>query len=266
MFEYLIIIEPLGLLYGSSGRFLSPENLVGRSGTQFPPTTATLSGLFAAHYGDRSPQLENLCLGGPFWAKNDKPQNFYVPTPFNCLVAPVPLSIMVKVGAIEYEIKHQLFWKDNQWQAWSVLDKKWEKSPVGKFASETWVSITDWKTLQGKIDNEKPQFFSSPWEFLPHLHPRLQADQRRVATEAKRNQGSLFLENSVQLDPETCLIYLSNEEIPDGWYRFGGEGHMVDLRCKSLSDSGKYWLSQPLKSTFALITPAVWGSVGSHIK
>jgi hypothetical protein len=50
-FTHLIIIEPLGLLYGSAGRFLSPENLVGRSGTNFPPSAATLSGLFAASKG-----------------------------------------------------------------------------------------------------------------------------------------------------------------------------------------------------------------------
>jgi hypothetical protein len=36
MFQHLIALEPLGLLYGSAGRFLSPDNLVGRSGTQFP--------------------------------------------------------------------------------------------------------------------------------------------------------------------------------------------------------------------------------------
>ncbi|NJR66897.1 MAG: CRISPR-associated protein Cmr3, partial [Leptolyngbyaceae cyanobacterium CRU_2_3] len=48
MFRYLIAIEPLGLLYGSAGKFLSPENLVGRSGNSFPPSAATLSGLFAA--------------------------------------------------------------------------------------------------------------------------------------------------------------------------------------------------------------------------
>ena len=50
--KYLITIAPLGLLYGSAGRFLSPENLVGRSGTHFPPSSATLSGLFAASYAE----------------------------------------------------------------------------------------------------------------------------------------------------------------------------------------------------------------------
>jgi CRISPR-associated protein Cmr3 len=68
-FEYLIVIEPLGLLYGSAGRFLSPENLVGRSGTSFPPSAATLSGLYAAT--SSSTELESLQLAGPFWAKSD---------------------------------------------------------------------------------------------------------------------------------------------------------------------------------------------------
>jgi len=45
MFKYLISISPLGLMYGSAGAFLSPENLVGRSGAKFPPDAATLSGL-----------------------------------------------------------------------------------------------------------------------------------------------------------------------------------------------------------------------------
>ena len=45
MFKYLISINPLGFMYGSAGAFLSPENLVGRSGAKFPPEAATLSGL-----------------------------------------------------------------------------------------------------------------------------------------------------------------------------------------------------------------------------
>jgi CRISPR-associated protein Cmr3 len=45
MFNYLITVQPLGFLYGSAGAFLSPENLVGRSGAKFPPDAATLSGL-----------------------------------------------------------------------------------------------------------------------------------------------------------------------------------------------------------------------------
>ncbi|MDJ0732557.1 MAG: hypothetical protein QNJ47_00485 [Nostocaceae cyanobacterium] len=32
----------------------------------------------------------------------------------------------------------------------------------------------------------------------------------------------------------TCLVYLSNTELKPGWYRFGGEGHMVDVRCERI--------------------------------
>ena len=45
--DHLLQITPLGLLYGSAGGFLSPENLVGRSGNKFPPSSATVSGLYA---------------------------------------------------------------------------------------------------------------------------------------------------------------------------------------------------------------------------
>jgi CRISPR-associated protein Cmr3 len=87
-FTHLIIIEALGLLYGSSGRFLSPENLVGRSGSSFPPSAATLSGLFAASSGNAD--IRDLMLAGPFWGNVDEvisdEQNFYVPTPRNYLV------------------------------------------------------------------------------------------------------------------------------------------------------------------------------------
>jgi len=59
-FTHRILIHPLGLLYGSRGRFLSPENLVGRSGFHFPPDTPTLSGLYAAHYQNKPDILGSL--------------------------------------------------------------------------------------------------------------------------------------------------------------------------------------------------------------
>lgn len=98
-FTYRILIQPLGLLYGSKGRFLSPENLVGRSGSHFPPDTPTLSGLFASHYHNDRPTLRQLMLAGPFWAKSQQPENFYVPTPFHCLVQ-------------NGEINHLIYWQD----------------------------------------------------------------------------------------------------------------------------------------------------------
>lgn len=201
MFRYLIAIKPLGLLYGSAGRFLSPENLVGRSGTSFPPSAATLSGLFAATYP--STELQSMRLAGPFWAKSDDPQNFYVPTPFNYLV---------DNGAI----KQQLFWNPET-QKWLTRSGT---PPAGKFEKGTWIGINDWQ--------QPGQVYTNPWKYLPHLHPRLKLDERKV--DADSDFGSLFLENAIQMHPDACLVYLSNISLPDGWYRFSGEGHMVDVQ------------------------------------
>jgi CRISPR-associated protein Cmr3 len=231
MFTHLIAIEPLGLLYGSAGRFLSPENLVGRSGTSFPPSAATLSGLFAATYPEK--EIWDLCLAGPFWAKSDRPQSFYVPTPQNYLI---------KDGKIQQKL------------AWYTDKKCWlnqkKVSPVDKFESGTWLSIDQW---------DNPQTIAKvPWKFLPHLHPRLKEDERRVDEDSDR--GSLFVENSVQLDPDACLVYLSSHKLEAGWYRFGGEGHMVNVRCEPISSTIEKLLEKPVGKQFALITPAVWGS------
>ena len=137
LFKYLIVIEPLGFLYGSAGRFLSPENLVGRSGTSFPPSAASLSGLFAAYYsGDRT-QLKDLQLAGPFWAKNsndDQVQNFYVPTPFNYLAKMNPTTdenLEMKTGKIE----KKLF---SYPQKKARLD---QNTPVSKPSKGTWIGI-----------------------------------------------------------------------------------------------------------------------------
>lgn len=86
MFKYLITISPLGFMYGSSGGFLSPENLVGRSGAKFPPEAATLSGLFFStnkvkSYISPKELSDNLFVAGPFWAKSDDPEYFYLPIP-----------------------------------------------------------------------------------------------------------------------------------------------------------------------------------------
>ncbi|SKB13810.1 CRISPR-associated protein, Cmr3 [Planktothrix sp. PCC 11201] len=240
LFQYLIVIEPLGLLYGSAGRFLSPENLVGRSGTNFPPSAATLSGIFAATY---SQEIEKLYVAGPFWGKtnclNSPQQNFYVPT---------PLTYLVK----DDKIQHRL--------SWDALEKGWfnedGKSPNDKFQSGTWIDITTW--------NNPQEIVKSTWKYCPHLHPRLETDQRRVAiperSDDENKQGSLFLENAVQMEPDTCLVYLSNHELESGWYRFGGEGHLVEIKSIKLNPDYQDLFNQPLGNQFALITPAVWGS------
>jgi CRISPR-associated protein Cmr3 len=235
MFKYLIVIEPLGLLYGSAGRFLSPENLVGRSGTSFPPSAATLSGLFTTTYS--SAELQSLQIAGAFWANSktlETLQDFYVPTPLNCLIE-------------DGVIQHQLRWDDST-QQWVTPSGH---PPSGKYDKETtWIPISQWQ--------QPKDVAASPWKCLPHLHPRLKLDERKV--DADSDQGSLFLENAVQLHPDACLVYLSNIVLPDGWYRFGGEGHMVDVRSLPLSDTTQTLLNQPAGQQFALITSAVWGS------
>ena len=250
MFNYLISLEPLGLLYGSAGAFLSPENLVGRSGAKFPPSAATLSGLFAAAYSDRKNELRTLKLAGAFWAFTDNPQNFCVPTPFSYLAEPSSNSEKqhIRTG----EIQHSLTWiekeSDEFYDRWITPDSE---APTGKFGKETWIAIDDW-------DSPKT-VYANPWEFVPHLHPRLREDERRVV-DPEDDRGSLFLENAVQLHPETCLVYLSNLKIDPGWYRFGGEGHLVELTCHALNSNTQARLNQRLGRSFALITPALWGS------
>ncbi|MBD2077947.1 CRISPR-associated protein Cmr3 [Phormidium sp. FACHB-592] len=249
MFQYLIVIEPLGLLYGSAGRFLSPENLVGRSGVSFPPSAATLSGLFASAYQEdmKSDQLQSLQLAGPFWGKSDNPQNFHVPTPFNCLVKlnPPPQDKQLRTGTITEQLR------------WNPENQQWNET-LDNFERGTWVAIDDWQTLmQGAIT--EVLVYEKPWTYLPHLHPRLKLDERKVET-SDASMGSLFLENAIQMHPDTCLLYLSNVKLPDSWYRFGGEGHMVNIRSIALDSKTQALLSQSVGQQFALITPAIWGS------
>ena len=256
-FQHLITLEPLGLLYGSAGRFLSPENLVGRSGTQFPPSAATLSGLFAAALGEQG--VQELRLAGPFWAMGAQPHHMFVPTPFSYLTRlnPEPDSD----GFLRGQVQHHLVWNppeaDQDYGRWMYKgsteddpEVKW-RSPSDKFGSGTWIPLEDW--------HHPKTVYASPWRFLPHLHPRLKDDERHVAN-PEEGQGTLFLENSVQLNPDVCLVYLSNLQLKDGWYRFGGEGHMVELASQPIKPSLADWLNQPLDRSFALITPGVWGS------
>jgi CRISPR-associated protein Cmr3 len=241
-FNHLIIIEPLGFLYGSAGRFLSPENLVGRSGTSFPPSSATVSGIFAANLQSKD-ELNNLCIAGPFWGQTEDVitnYNFYVPTPLNYLVK-------------NRQIELKLHW-DKEKKGW--FDETGKEPPADKFEKGTWIAISDW---------EKPtQVEKNPWKFNPHLHPRLALDQRHVIIEkeGEEKQGSLFLENAVQMPSETCLVYLASHKLESGWYRFGGEGHLGEITCQPIDENSKIkqLLKQPVGDQFALITPAIWGS------
>lgn len=248
MFKYLIQVEPLGLLYGSAGRFLSPENLVGRSGTRFPPSAAVVSGLFAAAYGNDA--IQDLQLAGAFWAQSHTPQNFYVPLPLNFTAHTPVHKQKLQAG----HITAKLTW-DREWQRTGVEGR-------GKANSGGWIAIAHWQTLTQSMDaieKVNPAVYADPWKFLPHLHPRLQETERRVV-DPEENGGSLFLENSVQLHPKACLVYLSNLPLEPGWYRFGGEGHMVEVSCHDLDESTQALFRRSVGHCFALLTPAIWGS------
>lgn len=258
-FTHLITLTPLGLLYGSAGKFLSPDNLVGRSGTHFPPNAATLSGIFAAYlHADDEAALRDLQISGPFWSWQNDPQNFCVPTPLNCLAE-------FKPQLAPNQIPEAAFKERLAWHASSNDDIHWRnadgETPEKKYAAGTWVKISDWETLASGSPDEMKQVkaYGEPWEFLPHLHPYLAKDQRKVDTD--RERGSLFLENGVQLHPDVCLSYLANTPLPDGWYRFGGEGHMVELTSQPLNAANETRINQAkLERSFAIVTPAIWGS------
>jgi CRISPR-associated protein Cmr3 len=230
-------------------RVLSPENLVGRSGTSFPPSAATVSGIFAATL--KKEDIQDLYLAGPFWGKTNEvnaEQNFYVPT---------PLTYLIKDG----QIRHKLSWnsskEDSSKEGW--FDEK-GKAPDDKFEKGTWLAIANWENPT-KVEK-------APWKFSAHLHPRLELDERRVANpkqtegieESEEAQGSLFLENAVQMPSNTCLVYLSTHPLEPGWYRFGGEGHLVEISCLELNEQHLNRFQQEIKNQFALITSAVWGS------
>ena len=261
MFKYLIKIQPLGLMYASAGAFLSPENLVGRSGEKFPPEAATLSGLiFSANKPD--PQaLEdlryNLRVAGPFWAKCEKPgdeQSFYVPMPRHKIIGENENDFD------EWEMK------SGKWQLASEPDEnerdKESESDRQQEAKKVepeyfWLRIDNWDESPANISLEKDKgtVAKTPWKFVPILHPKIQNEQRNVMGE-----DGLFLEYAVQMDDDTCLIYLSTHKIKPGWYQFGGENHIVEISWVELSNSMVDKLNKPIERSFALITPGVWGS------
>jgi len=236
MFQHLITIQPLGFLYASAGGFLSAENLVGKSRTKFPPDAATVSGLLLSH--NRAQGLtnivikKNLFVAGPFWAKNKNPQNFYVPIPWT--------KIISETGVDE--------WKYDQ--------GKWHRQNREIEPDYAWMSINAWNQTAKNIKDNK-SMGEVPWKYISMLHPRMKKEERHVSEE-----DGLFLENAVQMDDEYCLVYLSTESLADGWYRFGGENHIVEVKSFPIHNNNLILklLQQPITHSFALITPAVWGS------
>lgn len=240
MFKYLITIKPLGLMYGSAGAFLSPENLVGRSGAKFPPEAATLSGLIfsinkTTETFTQNELNANLFVAGPFWAKLESKQNFYIPIPWNKIIA--------KKAVDEWQLK------DSKWE----LENKSEKLEP----DYRWQTIDSWVTPTKAIRIDKYKSVADhPWKYVSFLHPKIKHSERCV-----QDSDGLFLENSVQMSEDTCLVYLSTYPIENGWYRFGGENHLVEIESEEIKNK-KFLnlLNQPIKRTFALVTPGIWGS------
>lgn len=253
MFKYLITIQPLGFMYGSAGAFLSPENLVGRSGAKFPPDAATLSGLFFSankdqEFASHADLAEELRVAGPFWAFVDAEDDFYVPLP-----------------------RHKIIGKDD-YDEWTIKNYKWclkseredsdQKEDQKKEESEyRWLRIDYWdesaEVIYRDCTAERPSVAENCWKYIPVLHPQLKKDERHVLPE-----DGLFLENAVQMNDDTCLVYLSNYPLESGWYQFGGEGHMVELKSIELRDDSRILtlLRESIQQAFALLTPGVWGS------
>jgi CRISPR-associated protein Cmr3 len=252
MFSHLIKVCPLGFLYGSAGAFLSPENLVGRSGSKFPPDASTLSGLILNAYRDQPEQpasfsktelSHKLTVAGPFWANVSSPEYFYVPVPRHKMIG------------------------DTDTDQWVVSNYRWQRDEVAHPDVEAdyhWQRIDSWDYTPEEIkDNHLAA--KAPWQYLSMLHPSLKLEERHV-----RDENGLFLENAVQMlpnqwdgsDEETCLVYLSTVPINDGWYRFGGESHMVEVTCHELSEISPIveLLQRPIERAFALIGPGIWGS------
>ncbi len=239
MFQYLITVTPLGLMYGSAGAFLSPENLVGKSGAKFPPDAATVSGLiFSANYRSeiRDRLKQNLVVSGPFWAKQDQPENFYVPIPWHRVIG-------------KDERNKQKIEEDR----WRIEQHHWKRDREKITPDYRWQTIDAWNRPKLGVE----EVAENPWKSVSFLHPKLKAEERHV-----EDEDGLFLENAVQIDEECCLVYLSTEALADGWYRFGGEGHMVEVNSYLIQPDSTIHklLAQKVSRAFALITPGVWGS------
>lgn len=256
MFKYLITVQPLGFMYGSAGAFLSPENLVGKSGSKFPPDAATLSGLFFSANKDQAFESheelrKELYLAGPFWAIVDNPEYFYVPLPRHKVVGE--------------DISDEWLIKSHRWCLKSEAeteDIEAEEEQSDKDESEYhWLKIDSWddepEDIRQTRKENPPSVAAKCWEYSSILHPQIKKDERHVLPE-----DGLFLENAVQMKDDTCLVYLSTYPLDNGWYQFGGESHLVEINSIELPNNSPILelLRTPIERAFALITPGVWGS------
>jgi len=243
-FEYAIEIEPLGMLYGSAGAFLSPENLVGRSGSKFPPDAGTVAGLITRQT-QPEPKKCTLQVAGPFWSLNE---NIYVPIPWKYIIGEDLKD------SDEWYLKKQ---EDSDQSNYVWQRKKPDRDDISS-TDLKWQTINSWNASLKRIRKTAK---TSPWRYNSILHPSLEKDQRCV-----KGKDGLFLENSIQMDEGVRLFYLSTESIPNGWYRFGGESHLVEVQCELLKhrspkfDQLLHHEDHTIQKSFALITPGVWGS------
>jgi CRISPR-associated protein Cmr3 len=273
-FTTLVLLEPLGLLHGSSGRILSPETLTGRAAEHFPPDSPALAGLLASQLqrGD----LWDLHTAGPFWCHPNG--ELMLPAPMSLIQeegAPIPAASNGKGKKHKSPRHHQsptprrhcrrrLTWQgdgDGQaaagWRPADGLDLPRKQTSGG------WISLDDWPDIANPSLREGGlPIYADPWQATPHLHPRLRNNERVSAHgegDGAASGGALFLEYGIALEPGVRLVYLSSHPIADGRYRFGGEGHMVELCCQPLPETLVNLLNIPLNGPFALITPGVWG-------
>jgi len=265
MFKYLITIYPLGMMYGSSGGFLSPENLVGRSRSKFPPDAATLSGLFFSankvftknesedYISDEEPPenkkpprinqedlSKKLYVAGPFWSRHGAGKR-------DVFKFHLPIS------------KHRIISKsDSKTNEWRVVNGSWQlanKNNKDIKSDCQWQTVYSWNKSTTAIKNHTAD--SSPWQYVPILHPDLKLEERHV-----KEKDGLFLENAVQIPDDVCLTYLSTCRLPSGWYRFGGENHVVEIKSELIPKDELFLdiFKQPIGRACALITPGMWGS------
>ena len=260
-FAHLLLLEPLGLLYGSSGRLLSPEALTGRAAEQFPPDVPTIAGLIASQLNrptgvnkEETP-LWNLHTAGPF-CFDSQANDLWLPAPFTLLqVDSTEPSADPRGGTIPRRLHWMRGESDGPAGAWHSEDG--EDIPR-KSRCGGWVALRHWPQVRARnlATNQSDRLLvhPDPWQAVPHLHPRLRSEDRTSA-----GDDALFLEYGIALQPGFCLAYLSSHAIPEGCYRFGGEGHLVELRCQPLPDLLISLLQEPLPGPFALITPGLWG-------
>jgi len=238
-FQHLVLLEPLGLLYGSAGRLLSPEALTGRAAEHFPPDSPAIAGVLANRLDPGS--RWHLHTAGPFWWSSTEE-----------LMLPAPLTLLQERQDDQRFSRRRLSWMEGDDEhSPSRLGPADAGDPPRKAPSGGWVALSDWHRLSQDV---MVAVHNDPWQAVPHLHPRLREDERVSAGE-----NALFLEYGIALEPGVRLAYLSSHEVPAGIYRFGGEGHLVQLRCQALPAALIALLQAPLAGTFALITAGLWG-------